>query len=464
MFNKDKFDYKVLGINIFSVLFIIMSIVSWIPAFHPKESESEKRALKEFPTLTAETFFSGEYFSGISDWFADTYPLRDMYVALNTGINSLLKPSSVQIHGDVQQGDEIPTAPMQTDETPATVETSADVSQPTGESTDTSESSDATDATTESTPEVTDPDMTNVPVEQLGALLIVGDTAYEYYNFVQSTADKYITTMNRAGQVCAGKANVYTMIIPTSMDITLPQSVRDTVTNVSNQQDAINYMYGSINGVNKVPLYDTLKQHRNEYIYFRNDHHWTALGAWYAYLQFAEMRGGPHANMQTDFTERTFSGFRGTFYNDSGKNPALNNPDTVYAYTPNATNHIDCTQKDGKPLSWNIITDVNDWRADSKYNAFIGGDNPWSVIVNPNKSDGSAVLIIKDSFGNAFTPFLVPDYQYVYVLDYRYYKLISGNKLSQVVTNYNIKDVIFCNNISSTRNSGLVDALSDFVQ
>ncbi len=460
MFNKSKFDYKVLGINIFSIIFILMAVVSWIPPFHPKESAAEKRELTKFPEFTSEAFFSGEYFSGISDWFADTYPLRDMYLAMNTGINAVLKPAKTQIHGDVIQGDEIPTGPMQTSETMPSSDVSA---SDTGITDNTSESSDGTtDTTAETTPEVTDADMTGVPVEQLGALLIVGDTAYEYYNFVQSTADKYITAMNRAGQV-RGNANIYVMIIPTSMDITLPASVRDTITNVSNQQDAINYMYGSMNGVNKVELFDVMKQHRNEYIYFRNDHHWTATGAWYAYLQFAEMRGTGHANLDTDFTRREFSGFRGTFYNDSNKNPALNNPDTVVAYTPNATNHIDCTQKDGTPLSWNIITNVDDWRADSKYNAFIGGDNPWSVIVNPNKNDGSACLIIKDSFGNAFTPFLVPDYQYVYVLDYRYYKLISSNKLPQVISQYNIKDVIFCNNISSTRNSGLVDALSAFI-
>ncbi len=330
--------------------------------------------------------------------------------------------------------------------------------------TETTAESTSEETTEPTTVETTEPDMSDVPVEQLGALLIVGDTAYEYYNFVRSTADQYITTINRAGSVCSGKANVYAMIIPTSMDITLPDSVRSTITNVSNQQDAINYMLGSMNGVNKVYLYDTMRAHKSEYIYYRNDHHWTALGAWYAYQQFASIRGRGSASLTNDFTEVSFDNFRGSFYNDSNKNPNLNNPDTVVAYRPNATNRIDITQSDGSHLDWSVVTDVSTWRSDSKYNTFIGGDNPWSVITNPNKNDGSACLIIKDSFGNAFTPFLVPDYQYVYVLDFRYYKKISSNKLSQVVSQYNIRDVIFCNNISSTRNQGLIDALSEFVQ
>jgi len=461
MFNKDKFDYKLIGINVFSIVFILMAVISWIPAFHPKTSEAEKRELTKFPELTAEAFFSGKYFSGISDWFADTYPLRDMYFSLNSGINSILKPASTQIHGDVEQGDDIPDAPMSSDT--SVITDSTDNTEPSSSS-DNTGSTDNTSAT-ETSADITDPNMDDVPVEKLGALLIVGDTGYEYYNFVQSLADKYISTINRAGQLLQGKATVYSMIIPTSMDITLPASVRDTITNVSDQKKAINYMYGSMTGVQKVELFDVLKNHRNEYIYYRNDHHWTADGAWYAYLQFAELRGRGHANLETDFTKREFSGFLGTFYNDSKKDPKLNNPDTVTAYTPVATNKIEITQKDGTPLeNWHVITDVSTWAASSKYNTFIGGDNPWSVITNPTKTDGSACLIIKDSFGNAFTPFLVPDYQYVYIVDYRYYKKISSLKLTGVVDKYKIQDVIFCNNISSTRNKTLVPALDEFVK
>ena len=459
MFNKEKFDYKVLGINVFSIVFILMAIISWIPAFHPKTSEAEKRELTKFPEFTAEDFFSGKYFSGISDWFADTFPMRDVYLSMNSGINSLLKPATTQIHGDVEQGDDIPDVPTQPDPTASSDMTSD--SQGTDPS---SMTSDGTTESTETSSDITDPNMDDVPVEKLGALLIVGDTGYEYYNFIQSLADKYISTMNRAGQLLQGKATVYTMIIPTSMDITLPASVRDTITNVSDQKKAIDYMYGSMTGVQKVQLYDTLRAHRNEYIYYRNDHHWTADGAWLAYLQFAELRGRGHANLDTDFTKREFTGFLGTFYNDSNKDPKLNNPDTVTAYTPVATNKIEITQKDGTPLeNWHVITDVSTWTASSKYNTFIGGDNPWSVITNPTKTDGSACLIIKDSFGNAFTPFLVPDYQYVYIVDYRYYKKISSMKLTQIVDKYHIQDVIFCNNISSTRNKTLVPALDAFV-
>ena len=56
-------------------------------------------------------------------------------------------------------------------------------------------------------------------------------------------------------------------------------------------------------------------------------------------------------------------------------------------------------------INYNIITDVSDWNKSSKYSAFIGGDNPYSQIHNPERTDGSSCVVIKESFGNAFVPF-----------------------------------------------------------
>ena len=98
-----------------------------------------------------------------------------------------------------------------------------------------------------------------------------------------------------------------------------------------------------------------------------------------------------------------------------------------------------------------------------KYNAFIGGDNPISHIENPNKQDGSSVLLIKESFGNCFAPFLVENYQHVYILDYRYFPDIDSRSLSEVVNDLKIKDVLFLNNISAVRNKNAVSLMANLV-
>jgi len=43
------------------------------------------------------------------------------------------------------------------------------------------------------------------------------------------------------------------------------------------------------------------------------------------------------------------------------------------------------------------------------------------VIENKDLTDGSACIVVKESFGNAFIPFLVDHYQKIYVVDYRYW-------------------------------------------
>ena len=107
--------------------------------------------------------------------------------------------------------------------------------------------------------------------ETVGGLLIVGDTAYEYYNFKEEYANQYITAVADAGEKLNGIATVYDMVIPTSIDIDLPESYIDrNQLNTSDQRQAIeDYIYPSINAMNSsvktVSVFDALKSHANEY-------------------------------------------------------------------------------------------------------------------------------------------------------------------------------------------------------
>ena len=85
---------------------------------------------------------------------------------------------------------------------------------------------------------------------------------------------------------------------------------------------------------------------------------------------------------------------------------------------------------------------MSDYKSGQKYSAFIAGDQPFSVIDNPNISDGTSCVLIKESYGNAFAPFLTDHYDKVYIVDYRYYK----DDLTAFVKDNNVTDVIFLNN------------------
>lgn len=432
-------------VRIVLTLWIAAAVMAVLPVFRESYSEVEKRELKNFPEISFSTIVSGDYFDEIGLWFSDTFPLRDGFVSLNTKITNAFGINTVQVHGEVEQGDEIP------DVTSSQQSEIADSSQ--------IQSEPIVQAEPQPEPQ---PEPQLPVVEQLGAMLIVDNAAYEYYNFNQVTADNYVDAVNRAAAILEGKSNVYNMIIPTSMEITLPESFSGS-TNSSNQKKATDYMYSLMSPlVNKINVYDTLMAHRDEYIYFRTDHHWTALGAYYAYRELITVKGTVAAQLNA-FTEHRFDGFLGSFYAESGQKASLGNtPDYVLAYAPTQLEKIHTYTAAGE-VDYSIVSDGNKLSAANKYLSFVCGDHPYGIMTNPTITDGSSCLVIKESFGNAMVAYLTQNYQTVHVVDYRYINQVFPGTLRQFVDERGIQDVVFVNNISATRSPALVNALSAFV-
>ena len=434
-------------VRIFLIIWISAAVCTALPVFRPSYSEIEKRELKKFPKFSFSALVSGDYFDEIGLWFSDTFPLRDSFVSLNTKVTNAFGINTVQVHGQIEQGDEIPDITQ---------------SEPT-QASDESVSSDTGAQEVVSSEEViVIPEPQQPAVEKLGAMLIVDNAAYEYYNFNQTTADAYVSTVNRAATILDGKSKVYDMVIPTSMAITLPENFNGS-TNSSDQKKAIDYMYSlMVPNISKVDVYNTLLSHKNEYIYFRTDHHWTALGAYYAYRDLMGAKGVAPAEL-TAFNEYKFDGFLGSFYAESGQKPSLGNtPDYVMAYEPRQTQYIHTYTKTGE-IDYHIVSDGNKLSSANKYLSFVCGDHPFGIMTNPEITDGSSCLVIKESFGNAMVAYLTQNYQTVYVVDYRYINQVFAGTLRQFVDERGVQDVMFINNISATRSPALVNALSTFV-
>lgn len=417
---------------VFFLTLSVLTVTGLIIPLRPEYSESEKRDLAEFPKFSVQSFFNGSYFRGIGDWYSDTYPGREMLVSLNTKLKGLYGISNVEIHGEVGDGDEIPDEYV------------------TGENENTT------------VPELIKPEDTTFEeiheegnTQSLGAVFVAGNKGYEYYNFVKKEADRYIRVLNSEAQALNGVATVYDMIVPTSIGITLPDNYKNTI-NSSDQKKALDYMYGGMSdSVKKVNVYNNLMSHRSEYIYFGTDHHWTALGAYYSYEKFAELSGIEKMPLDR-YRQVEFDGFLGSFYNDTGKLPVLEkNPDKVIAYRPNENATLVYTTTKGEKIKWDVIYDVSNYGKSLKYSTFIGSDNPFTEITNPDITDGSSIVVVKESFGNAFVPFLVENYSKVYVIDYRYY----NGSVSKFVKDNGVDTVLYINNISATRNSGLINKL-----
>lgn len=318
------------------------------------------------------------------------------------------------------------------------------------------EVSGGTEVTEEPTPEPQYPEIvSDEKIEDFGSVVIVGDAAYELYTYSDATADNYALAVNKVAAALDQKADVYDILIPLGSGITFPDNLRDQIKS-SDQREAMSSIQAKMDEtVKTVDIYDSLMTNRNEYIYFRTDHHWTALGAYYAYEDFCEVKGiTPEALDSYETSE--FDGFLGSFYNDTNANATLKaNADVVTAYHPNMDAIMHVTDSRGVEYDSKVIFDESKAAAGLKYSCFIAGDNPITEIENKELTDGSSCIVVKESFGNAFVPFLVDHYQTIYVVDYRYWK----GSISELAQEKNVDDVIFVNNLSMIRNKSLVGKL-----
>lgn len=289
---------------------------------------------------------------------------------------------------------------------------------------------------------------------------VVGNTAYEQYNYVDSEAKKYIDTVNKIAKGLDKDIKVYDMIIPTSIAITLPDDKYDKV-NSSDQVKAVKKMYKRLSErVAAVGIYDELMKHRTEYIYFRTDHHWTSRGAYYAYNVFCGLKGMVPNAIDT-YKTGSFGTFKGSFYGSTNNWTGLKADKLLALYPVNNDNiSIEYTEESGQVLKGHVIEDASSFGTDLKYCAFIDGDNPYTVVTNSTIHDKSSCIVIKESFGNAFVPFLADHYSKIYVVDYRYWQ---GN-VTKLASEKNVDDVIFCNNISMTRNAYLIGKLAQLAE
>ncbi len=439
---------RALKVASFFLMLYVGTVLAFAISIRPTYSETEKRQLADFPEFNTRALLSGDYFSEIDTWFSDTFPFRESLTQTDTFIKSLYGIQSISIHGDVDAGDEIPDAPTDDTAEPPKPQVTEPVTMP----------DDDELSKDNGNPNAAKPDY---GVQELSAIVVAGDSAYEYYSFSQDVAPRFIDCVNKLDSIVNPLGNVYSMIVPTSMDITLNDALRAEV-NSANQKKALDYFNASFKNTIAVDgIYDSMREHRNEYIYFRADHHWTALGAYYAYEQFALEKGITPVPL-SKYETKTFDNFVGTFYSSSGQNPALKkNPDYVTAYLP--YNNVTCKISDSvlyEGFDYDVIKDVSDHTPGSKYLTFIGGDNGLTTITNLDLPRGESCLVIKDSYANAFVPFLIPHYNKIYVIDPRHYK----GTLTEFCESKTVNDVIVLTNISTTRNYIYLEGLENFVQ
>lgn len=236
-------------------------------------------------------------------------------------------------------------------------------------------------------------------------------------------------------------AKVYFALIPDKSDLyssLLPKNAPN-----DSEKEVIDYCYGQSNATN-VDMYSALSAHKDEYIFYRTDHHWTSLGAYYGLSALAESMGLPCPALDS-YTDRhvVSEKFYGTTWSSSGFSWV--DPDTMETFV-NAPEGLKVTSyPQGSPVEGKLY-DFSFLEKKDKYSMFMGGNCPMHVIETGNE-DKPSLLILRDSYMDSLIPFLLDDFSEIHVLDLRYYRAslkayIEQNDFDNVLVCYSVSN--FC--------------------
>ena len=197
-----------------------------------------------------------------------------------------------------------------------------------------------------------------------------------------------------------------------------------------------------------VDFQSTLSAHADEPIFYRTDHHWTTLGAFYGANALLDALGKEPLK-ENDFTVKTASdSFNGTLYSQSGIHWL--EPDTMEFWVEDAG--LDVTSwRNGTPEPGSLY-DRSYLEKKDKYSAFLGGNQPLCVIKNENISDGGKLLLVRDSYSDALAPFLAQRFSEVHLLDLRYYRApvsayAAENGIDAICVLYSVQNFISDRNL-----------------
>ncbi len=164
-------------------------------------------------------------------------------------------------------------------------------------------------------------------------------------------------------------------------------------------------------GVDTTDVFSALAAHGSENIYYRTDHHWTSLGAYYTYCAWRGVE--PNADEWTQ--EVLCTNFRGTTWN---KVPLPTVPaEEITAWYKHEYHNV---SYNGGEYETNSIYERKYLSGSDQYAVFLNSNQARTIISGSGRS--GKLLLIKDSYGNTFSQFPAEDYAEVHVLDLRFFK------------------------------------------
>lgn len=248
---------------------------------------------------------------------------------------------------------------------------------------------------------------------------------------LQSFVKKYADQM--------GAEHVKVMLIPTASEV-LTDKLPPFASGYD-QNALIDQVKDRLPNETFVDVRDTLLNHKEEYIYYKTDHHWTTLGAYYAYEDWAKSSGFTPYTLDQFEKILGSDAFYGTLY--SKVNIPVK-PDELYLYQHKEASDYKVVYNMEKETD--SLWDTAQLEGKDKYSVYLGGNHAL-VEINTDANNGRKLIVIKDSFSHCFVPFLAEHFETIYMVDFRYNNMkvsnfIEENEITDILVLYNTMNFV----------------------
>lgn len=369
-------------------------------------SVMENRKLATFPVYSDSALWSGQYFKNIEQYYADNFPLRDKWISFSNSFRSRFGYES----GDIKIYDPANDA-------------------------EANEKNDTIKNTVNTGPLPDDGAIGEVKKR----LFVFKNRGFEMFGGGPGVGKAYANVINSYNRLGLPNLQVYNLVIPVALEFEITEKYKNLQ---KPNRPAIENIYNNLDSnIKKVWAIDEIRKHREEYIYFNTDHHWTSLGAYYAYRAFCETAGLTPVSLDS-VRYKVKPSFLGSLYRLTRDPKLKENPDSVkyYLFRDSVRFYIgsnnSLTYWGKSKMYAESVSGVN------SYSIFLQGDLP-IVKMETQHKNGRKIAIVKESYGNAFAPFLINNYEKIIVVDQRYY---TGDFVKMLKTE-GINELLFINNI-----------------
>lgn len=410
-------------------------------------SELEKRDLAEMPEFSVDKLADASYARELAGWFSDTEPYRDEFMGASMKVRDLMRFSfaseeeTVSFHvgeSGKDNKDNIPQTPPEN----------------------------ATAAELEEYENHINADE-NAKIGSAGIIIVGSGKNVRALNAFGGSANgglEFASTVSRYQKELPG-VKVYAMVIPLSSEFYTPDKAKKVT---KPQQPFIKNIYSHLeNGARGVNAYNALADHVAEDIYLRTDHHWAPLGAFYAAEEFARTAGVPFKPLSS-YTKNVIHDYVGSMYGYSNDIAVKNAPEDFVYYTPNGIDYTTTywiydinknyqVTRERKPMDGKYFYKFHDGSG-MAYSTFMGGDQKLTRV-KTGAGTGRKLLVIKDSYGNAFPGYMFYSFDEIHVVDFRYFT----RNMKKYVRENGITDLVFCVNVFNAYSSSAAKKMNAFL-